>query len=302
MYESVLIPTDGSDSARRAAERGVALADRYGAAVHVLSVVDERDYDTAVVDGETLVEEGRESAEGQARRAVAAVADLVEAREVTTRVEVGVPAETILAYVEAEGIDVVAMGTHGRTGVERFVIGSVAERVVRAADVPVLTVRATASTPSWPPVDRVLVPTDGSDAAVSAFPYAFDLAERFDATVDGLYVIDERTKSGYYDVATVLEDVAGGLEATAERATDRLRDAAADRGLEVTTDVVEGLPSEAICERAADTDADAIVMATHGRTGLERVLLGSVAERVVRNSTVPVLTTPVGTGRLSRSG
>jgi nucleotide-binding universal stress UspA family protein len=293
MYDDVLIPTDGSDPAERAARYGVALADSYGAAIHAVSVVDERDFSAGILDGEDLIREGQESADEEATRAVEFVGNLAPEAAVTTHVEIGVPAAAILEYVSRAGIDAVVMGTHGRTGIERFVIGSVTERVVRLADVPVLSVRPTEITPTWPPVDRVLFPTDGSDAAASALPYAIDLAERFGAVLEVLYVIDERTKSSYYNIQTALEDVTGGLQTAAERATDRVEEEATERGVTVETTIVGGLPSETICERAEDPGADIVVMATHGRTGLGHALLGSVTERVVRNSPTPVLTTPV---------
>jgi nucleotide-binding universal stress UspA family protein len=290
MFDTVLIPTDGSDSAQRAARLGVALAEAYGAAVHVLAVVDERPYSTAVVDDEAVVDEGMTAAEREARHAVAAVADL--AADATTAVEVGVPAAAIRDYAADADVDLIAMGTHGRTGVERFVIGSVAESVVRHSDVPVLTARAVGEAPTWPPIERLCCPTDGSEASFAALPVALDLADRFDALVDGCYVVDERTKAGYYDAATALEDVVGGLERTGERATERVATEAAERGLRVTTTTLEGLPSEALATHAESSGADLVVMSTHGRTGLGHALLGSVTERVVRKAVPPVLTVP----------
>ncbi|MFB6103432.1 MAG: universal stress protein [Haloplanus sp.] len=293
MFEAVLIPTDGSEPAQRAAELGVSLAEAYGATVHAFSVIDEREYSTAVVGDETAVDAGSTAAERAATRAVDAVAEIADDVATTTHVAVGVPTDAILDYVASNGIDLVAMGTHGRTGVERFVIGSVAETVVRRIEVPVLTVRATDDVPSWPPLDRIVCPTDGSDASFAALPVALDLAARFGAVVEGCYVVDERTKAGYYDAATAIEDVVGGLEATGEQAMDRIETAAADRGVEVATTVLEGLPSEAIRTHAEQSGAGLIVMSTHGRTGLRHALLGSVTERVVRNASTPVLSVPV---------
>jgi nucleotide-binding universal stress UspA family protein len=292
-YDDILIPTDGSESAERAAQHGLVLAAAYDATVHALTVVDERDYDGATLDGEAAFDDEPTDASRDAQRAVDAVADLAEDGATVTRVETGVPSEAILAYVADAGVDLVVMGTHGRTGVGRFVIGSVAEKVVRRADVPVATVRAAEAAPRWPPIDRILVPTDGSDESFSALPHALDIADRFDATVDAFSVVDERAKSTFYNVGTALEDLVGGLQTTAEAATERIEREATDRGVDVSTTIVEGLPSRAICDHADESGADLVVMASHGRTGLAHYLLGSVAERVVRNSVVPVLTAPV---------
>lgn len=141
MYDDVLIPTDGSDPAERAARYGVALADSYGAAIHAVSVVDERDFSAGILDGEDLIREGQESAEEEATRAVEFVGNLAPEAAVRTHVEIGVPAAAILEYVSRAGIDAVVMGTHGRTGLDHYLIGSVTEKVVRRSPAPVLSVR-----------------------------------------------------------------------------------------------------------------------------------------------------------------
>lgn len=292
MYGDILVPTDGSESAERAVEYGVVLADTVGAHVHALTVIDERDYRGAVDDD--AVEVGLSAAEESAQAAVDRVAARVGGDRVTTHVTTGVPSEAILGYARESGVDIIVMATHGRTGVERFIIGSVAEKVVRRAPVPVVTVRVTDRLPTWSPLERVLVPTDGSEASFAAVPHALDLAEQFDATVDVVSVVDERSKLGLYNVGTALEDVVGGLEATAERAVAEIERRATARGLDVATAVVEGIPSRAVCSHAETSAADLVVMSTHGRTGLSHYLLGSVAERVVRNATVPVFTVPAG--------
>ncbi|WP_323171469.1 universal stress protein [Natrialba sp. PRR66] len=135
MYDHVLIPTDGSDGTRRSITHGLAIADQFGATVHALSVIPEGPLGTFETEAATEA----------ARRAVDRVA--VEARaadlEPITAVEQGVPHEEILAYADDNEIDLIVMGTQGRTGLDRVLVGSVTERVVRMADVPVVTVRLT---------------------------------------------------------------------------------------------------------------------------------------------------------------
>ncbi|MFC6717496.1 universal stress protein [Natrialbaceae archaeon GCM10025810] len=133
MYQNVLIPTDGSDETRRAIAHGLAIADRFDATVHALSVVPEGPYGPLDDEGASEV----------ARRAVEIIeidADR-EGVDVTTAVERGVPHEEILSYADEEDVDMIVMGTKGRTGVDRVLVGSVAERVVRLSPVPVVTVR-----------------------------------------------------------------------------------------------------------------------------------------------------------------
>jgi nucleotide-binding universal stress UspA family protein len=136
MFDSVLIPTDGSDPAGRAVRAGIDLAGLVGATVHGLYVVDARDYGR-LPDGkwvevqEELATAGERALEDL--RAAAEAADL----PVETTVETGVPHEAILAYVADHGVDLVVMGTHGRTGLDRALLGSVTEKVLRGTEVPV---------------------------------------------------------------------------------------------------------------------------------------------------------------------
>ncbi|WP_436928374.1 universal stress protein [Halosimplex halobium] len=134
--------------------------------------------------------------------------------------------------------------------------------------------------------EDILVPTDGSAGASAALDEAIDLARQFDATVHSLYVVDVAslgTEAGAVDVVESFEQM--GENAT-EAAATRARDA----GVEATDSVATGTPHRAILDYVDDNGIDLVVMGTHGRTGLERYLLGSVTEKVVRTAEVPVLT------------
>ncbi|GGO00155.1 universal stress protein [Haloarcula pellucida] len=144
MYDDILLPTDGSDGIAAAAEHAGNFAHRFDATVHVLSVVDTRnrfESPTAGLSAEAWTEAERERAEQAVDDTVSA---LPESVPVETAVVEGVPRSEILAYVEDERSDLVVMGTHGRTGLDHYLIGSVAEKVVRRSPVPVVTVRLTA--------------------------------------------------------------------------------------------------------------------------------------------------------------
>ena len=140
MYDDIVIPTDGSDYAETAAERGFDLAAVHGATVHVVSVADTGLLGDVRLPGDdasaedAIGEKAREFAERLADRAAAA--DL----EVTTAVREGAAKNEILEYAEEVGADVVVMGTHGRGGVERLMLGSVTEHVVRSGEIDVLVV------------------------------------------------------------------------------------------------------------------------------------------------------------------
>ena len=294
MYETILIPTDGSDEAEYAAQYGLAFAAVSGATVHVLSVVDESLYPRTAVLSDDLIEQGLEEARREASEAVERIAAMApEGVDCVTETRKGVPAALVTDYADEQGVDLVVMGTHGRTGLRRYIIGSVTEQVVRTADVPVLTVRKPegATVEGRPDIDRVLVPTDGSDESMAAVDHAIDIAERYGATVHGLYVVDQRALSSYYEAGPLMGDLLETLTEVGEDATEAVRERAEARGVAAETEVRQGLPASAIREYADDNDVDLVVMGTHGRTGVERYLLGSVTERVVRTSDVPVLTT-----------
>ncbi|WP_129112782.1 universal stress protein [Halegenticoccus tardaugens] len=139
MYERILIPTDGSDAAESAVERAVDLAAEYGATLHALYVVDTAAYGTVDVNFPAFAEE----LEKEGERAVERVAEAAAEANVPVETEVtpGSPERVITKYVREHDIDLVVMGTHGRRGLERYLLGSVTARVVRTSDAPVLTVR-----------------------------------------------------------------------------------------------------------------------------------------------------------------
>lgn len=139
MYDTILIPTDGSAEIAQVADQAIELASLCGAEVHVLNVVDERSYLTVPEDARVMV---RETLEDDGVTFTKSVADIARDAdlEVVTEIRWGDPSASILAYAVENDIDLIVMGTHGRTGFERYLLGSVAERVVRLAPMPVLAV------------------------------------------------------------------------------------------------------------------------------------------------------------------
>ncbi|WP_144901121.1 universal stress protein [Halobellus captivus] len=142
MYDKILVPTDGSAASEGAVEHAIELAKQYGATLHALYVIDTGAYSAMEVGSDIVVEALRE----EGNQAVDRVVEEAEAAGVTveTSVQTGIAHRTIVQYAADEGVDLVVMGTHGRTGVGRFLLGSVAEKVVRTAEVPVMTVRSQA--------------------------------------------------------------------------------------------------------------------------------------------------------------
>jgi nucleotide-binding universal stress UspA family protein len=275
VYDTILVPTDGTAAAATAADVATALARRFDATIRALHV--------------------RESGtEGEGERATTAVADrgATAGVAVTTAVvdAAGPIHECVLADATDHGVDCVVMGTHGRTGLHRFVLGSVAERTLRESPVPVLTVHEETAVADG--IDSVLVPTDGSDCAEAAAAHAVDLAAATGAALHVVHVVD---------AGALPADGSGAvLEALRQAGRDAL-DSVVDRASEadlstVRASVLTGAPYRAIADYADAERVDLVVQGTHGRTGFDRYLLGSVAERVVRLCDRPVLTLDGGAG------
>lgn len=141
MYDTVLLPTDGSDGTAAAAEHAESLARAYDATVHVLAVADERnrfESPSAGLAADAWTEGERAHAEAAADQTVATLPDDAAIERAVVE---GIPHEAIVSYVEDADVDVVVMGTHGRTGIDHYLVGSVTEKVVRTSPAPVLTVR-----------------------------------------------------------------------------------------------------------------------------------------------------------------
>jgi len=138
--------------------------------------------------------------------------------------------------------------------------------------------------------DRILVPTDGSPSMQTVVDHALELANVHDATVHGLYVVDTGNFATL-PVETTWDGVAGLLREEGEQAMSEFEEMAGDAPVE--TAITEGNPSSEIVDYALEHGCDTVVMGTHGRGGIDRLLLGSVAERVVRSAPVPVVTVPV---------
>lgn len=283
MFDRILFPTDGGDGADAAFDHVLDLAADHDATVHVLNVADTT-HDSVTRVGRTVVDvlerEGEDVVEAAADRA----AD--RGVETVTAVLQGGVAETIVAYAADHEADLIAMPTRGRTGLDRLLLGSTTERVVRRSTVPVLSLRPDGE-PARYPYRNVLVPTDGSDRAAEALDRAVALASRSGATLHLLSVVD---------VGSVGAEAYSGTDALLSAAEETVAEAAAvaeAAGVEtVERAEVGSSAARGIRSYLADGDVDLVVMGTRGRTGVERYLLGSVAERTVRTSPVPVLTVP----------
>ncbi|WP_136688804.1 universal stress protein [Halorhabdus amylolytica] len=286
MYEKILLPVDDTTGNAEVLHHAAEIANYLDSEIRLLHVADTEQHSV------TLTDEG--VVDGLVRRGEEIVAEAGETLETlgvahSTDVVQGTPAETIVEYAEGFDQDLIMMSTHGREGLSRFLLGSVTEKVVRLSDVPVLTARMQEGDTFAFPYDRILIPTDGSDTAERAAEHALDLAELSDATVHALSVVE---------TAALGPDVRS--DATSDEFDQGAREAVADvaaraesRGIDATTGVETGSADEEILEAIDERDCQAVVMGTTGHRGVDRILLGSVAEKTVRSAPVPVVTVRV---------
>ncbi|WP_049890589.1 universal stress protein [Natrinema versiforme] len=295
MYNAILVPTDGSEHAVRAAEHALAISRWFDAPVHLLNVVDVAAagglFNAGGVDEEFVARLEEDGAAAIER--IEAMA--TEADDIRAEIRRGYPPEEILEYADEHGIELIAMGTHGRTGVNRYVAGSVTERVVRESPVPVLTTRATDRDEPIENYDEILLPTDGSDAAAVAVEHGLVIAKQANARVHAVNIVNVNNVAASPHVAAP-RDVLDAFESEGEAMTDAVATRARDADVDAVTAVREGIPSTGLLEYADENDIELIAMGTHGRTGLERYLLGSTTERTVRHADVPVLTVGANDG------
>lgn len=279
MQKRVLVPLDGSPLADRILvqlRRLLAASDREA----VLVTVVPTDGDAAAVERE----------QQDARDRLAGLRDALVEQGALASIEVlaGDATEQIVAHAQRIGAELVVMATHGRTGLNRFVLGSVAESVIRACPVPVLVANPRAVDARGANgelrLGKLLVPLDGSETAREVLPLVEAVARRYESEVLLLHVhwsppIGDTYMASYVppppeQVVALLEPVKKALE---------------ERGIRARSLAGYGPEAQAILDAAEREDVDLVVMTTHGRGGLSRWLLGSVAEQVLRRCTRPLL-------------
>jgi nucleotide-binding universal stress UspA family protein len=279
---TILVPLDGSPLAEAVLPHVRGLAALFGARVHLLHVIESPDQIVVGKGAEagTVERRGYYLTEQAASFAGAGI-------EVTTEVQIGRPPAVILERATAEGATLIAMASHGYSGLRRWTLGSVTDKVVHAAKVPVFVVRAPdAVAPSAEGIRRIMIPLDGSDLARSAIQPAVEIAERAEADLLLLTAMEPASDAyamvAHTDLLTAL-DTALQAERQELGADPRLA------GHTVNALVAEGMPADVIVDVAAHREIDLIVMATHGRSGLSRWALGSVADKVLHSTTVPLV-------------
>ena len=293
--DDILLARDFSPVSDQALHYAAAIAQRFDARLHLLYAEVLHDDPFGPADRERP-ESPREQITERLQHAENGepIADTYEGISLKTAIERDVAAApAILNYARTEDVDLIVVGTHGRRGIKRLLLGSVAEEVVYRSDRSVLTVRALEDGKiASVDLESLLVPIDFSRYSREALRYARELAALTDARIDLLHVIEENLHPAFYvgGVRSVY-DADPKIE---EKSLNRLKSFYENTGgveaPQVETHVAPGRASRKITSMAEDNGNDLIVMSTHGRTGMERFFMGSVAEKVVRHATVPTFT------------
>lgn len=292
----ILYPTDFSATATQALKHALFLAEQFEAELHMLHAIilhesDPRDPDRHFPEPSEILNQLFEIADSEmaeiVRKNEAKTFSLVEAK-----VRGYSAGEVILRYTDEHDIDLVVMGTHGRRGPARLFLGSVAEEVVRHAPCPVLTLREEKAPQAIEAVERILVPVDFSPYSQEALSYGKEVAALYGAGLQVLHTIEEPAYPYFYTPGGTYSPVEQ-LEALREKAEEALVKMLSETpGPEVPAErfVATGRPASEIARFAEERGSDMVVIATHGLTGLERLLVGSTAEQVVRLAHCPVFT------------
>jgi nucleotide-binding universal stress UspA family protein len=289
----ILCPVDLSDVSRHAIDHAVLLARWYKAeitALHVCNpiVIPSTDLTLAGIGPPPVLVEHDIA---QLRDQVLACFDSAGPLVIEVLVDSGPPASRVLARARSLPADLIVIGTHGAGGFQHLVLGSVAEKVLRQATCPVLTVPPHARTTSKLPFKRLLCPVDFSDSSLAALEFAFSLAQESDAALTILHVFEWPADD---------EPLATRPLSVPEYRHERERDATAKLHAFVpesirdwcrpSTRLAHGKAYREILGVATEDSSDLIVMGVHGRNALDLMLFGSTTNQVVRRATCPILT------------
>lgn len=290
MFTNILVPLDSSQLAEKAIPTALAIAHHDHACLRLLSVatvaqaiyIDPTEY-AAISPGEIATENRQQCTNYlQAKQQHLQTTGV----RVTYHVHEGDPAATILDTAVAHNVDLIAMTTHGYTGMTRWLLGSVTEKVLRAATCPVLVLRDDV------PINHILITLDGSAMAETVLTPALALAEALGSRVTLLRARAEPPLLDSIEMA-LMDNLEYGLAQHSSGVESRQAgfylDALMNRcekllDIDVKTAVVEGPPAPAILDYVNNHQVDLVAMATHGRSGIGRWVYGSITEKVLRSS------------------
>lgn len=299
MYNSILVPLDGSPVGEQALPLACSIAQQSGATLHLVHV--HTLGDTVFVEGLPVIDAELHSLGRDHERTYL---ERIRTR-LTTNAALTITcanpdcdetvAYTLMQYIAAHSNDLVVMTTHGRSGVARFWLGNVADVLLRTSAIPLLLVHSHDAEAAAPPAvgSRILIPLDGSALAEQILEPALALGDPMGAAYVLLQIVQPPVVYGPVPYAEPVDlDFEGTQrrQAEAQRYLDSLAQRLQVAGAHVTTMApIAQHPAQAILEVAQQHASTLIALATHGRSGIRRAFLGNIADKIVRGTTIPVL-------------
>ena len=294
----ILFPTDFSECAESALNWAIMLAKNFEAELTMLHAVVLHSDDVGeevysrFPDLEQIIKTLENNADTRLETALPDSGE-VSVKQVVRR---GYDAtDVILEFAEAENVDLITIGTHGRGGLGKLVLGGIANRIIKLSPCPVLAVKCDQKGPAERvDIKRIVLPTDFSNHSKLAARYAVALARAVGAQLDVVHVVDQAVHPSFYAIGKEsLLELDPELEGRIRKATsDFINEVAPD--VQYNTVVREGRPAEEIAELAGTGPDTLVVIASHGAGGLERLMLGSTTDRVLRKTPCPVLIVKLG--------
>lgn len=293
MYKTILVPLDGSQVAELALPHAEELAGRLGADITLIHVAETpaAQYDAAI---NAYIEQVAETTAFNAQKHVGKL--VAKKIRVRSAIVLGNAAEEIVDYAETMNADMTVMATHGRSGIKRWTMGSVADKVVRATSRPVMMVRAGEPRPDvreHGAFRSILVPLDGSAESEAVIPHIRSLASGLKAQV-ALFRVVEPTFNSIVSDGTMVsiplspEDMAG-MVTDASDYLERIAGSLREDQITVSVEARLGAAAIEIMNLADETAVDLIAMSTHGRSGIQRWVFGSTADKILHGANTPLL-------------
>ena len=290
---NILFATDFSESSKPAFRYSVEWGNALDSALTLLNVQSLQpglDIDAAV--SQRFFDEQREAAKVQLDSLLTEAR--VERPAATAQQRTGMPSEQICQFAREQQNDLIVMGTHGWSGIDRVLFGSVAERVIIKAPCPVLSIPLrkpediAAMHPLNPRPRQIVLPLNFSDCSMDAYEYAVQVAKWFDSAITLVFAIEPLSYSLDFTLTHPLQD-----KANRKKIQDRLvelTEVLTKEGMTAQHEVSEKPAMEATLETCMTRQADLIIMGTHGRKGLSKLVMGSITSKILQHSPYPVLT------------
>jgi nucleotide-binding universal stress UspA family protein len=293
VYKKILVPLDSSELAEEALPYAEELAARLASEVTLLYV------------GKSTEDSQRQMLKDYLKKAVETTRNGIEQnlnKQATTGIKVesvvliGNPAEQIVDYTNEKDIGLIVMATHGRSGITRWALGSVTDKVMQATKKPMVLIRAKATRPDVRAkgmLKKILVCLDGSTESETVLPYIEELGSKLKAEIVLLQVVPwayhiYATEEGASHISYTDEEMEP-LKASANNYLGKMGKLIENKKITVSCELRIGNEAEEIIKLTSEVNANMVAMSTHGRSGVGRWIFGSIADKIIRQGTIPIL-------------